>query len=158
MTRHKHAQTGLVIPPLPQLWLTATLRAFAMLMHIVASTLQMISRRGPVIGTQSTPTDLPRAKTDTQSRETESAVQHDSSQSAHAEQRSYAARPSKHERVLTTLEADIYVRVPRVGGDPVHFRTTRAKRSEPLRGLSGPPPARGMRLLKQLAPNKNAAA
>jgi hypothetical protein len=106
MTRHKHAQTGLVTPSLPQHWLTATLHVFAMLVHLVASTLQMICRRGPVIGTQPTPTDLPQAKTDTQSKETISAAQHRSPiQSAHAEQRSYAARPSKHERMLTTVSS-----------------------------------------------------
>ncbi len=103
MTRHKHAQTGLGIPQLPQHWLTAALRMLAMLVLHVASTLQMKDRRASVNATPTTPLDLPRAKTDTQSKETEIAVQHDSLTSAHAEQRSYAARPSKHERVLTTL-------------------------------------------------------
>ncbi len=41
MTRHKHAQTGLGTPQLPQQWLIAVLRAFAMLVLNVASTLQM---------------------------------------------------------------------------------------------------------------------
>ncbi len=102
MTRHKHAQTGLVTPQLPQLLLTAALRMLAMLVHIVASTLQMIRRRTRVNATRATPTDLPRAKTDTQSKET-NAVQQDSPTSAHPEQRSSAARPSKHERVLTAV-------------------------------------------------------
>ncbi len=70
MTRHKHAQTGLVTPQLPQLLLTAVLRAFAMLVLHVASTLQMIRRREPVNATQPMPTDLPQAKTDTQPKET----------------------------------------------------------------------------------------
>jgi hypothetical protein len=77
MTRHKHAQTGLVTPPLPQHWLTATLRVFAMLVHLVASTLQMICRREAVNVTQPTPTDLPQAKTDTQSQKANNAVQQD---------------------------------------------------------------------------------
>ncbi len=157
MTRHKHAQTGLVTPSPLDPWIDAMLRAFAMLVLHVASTLQMIRRREAVIGTQPMPTDLPRAKTDTQSKETIPAAQHRSHpNSAHAEQRSCAARPSKHGRVLTDLEADIHVRVPREGGDPVLSRKTRARRPEFLRDLSGPPPARGMRLLKQPAPNKNA--
>ena len=42
MTRHKHAHTGLVTPQLPQQWLTAVLRAFAMLVQSVVSTFQMI--------------------------------------------------------------------------------------------------------------------
>ncbi len=78
MTRHKHAQTGLGIPQLPQLLLTAVLRMLAMLVLNVASTLQMKDRRAPVNATPTTPLDLPRAKTDTQPKETETAVQPDS--------------------------------------------------------------------------------
>ena len=65
MTRHKHAQTGLVTPQLPQLLLTAVLRAFAMLVSSVASTLQMRARRLPVIGTRKMPDALPRITSDT---------------------------------------------------------------------------------------------
>jgi hypothetical protein len=75
MTRHKRAQTGLGTPQPRQLWLTAALRALAMFVLHVASTLQIICRRETVIGTQSMPTDLPRAKTDTQSQETNAAQQ-----------------------------------------------------------------------------------
>ncbi len=104
MTRHKHAQTGLVTPQLPQLLLTAVLRAFAMLVLHVASTLQMLCRREAVNATQPTPADLPQAKTDTQQQEPTPAAQHRSPPySAHPEQRSSAARPSKDERVLTTV-------------------------------------------------------
>ena len=74
MTRHKHAQTGLVTPQLPQLLLTAVLRMLAMLVLHVASTLQMIRRRAAVNATQPTPTDLPQAKTDTH-QETNAAQQ-----------------------------------------------------------------------------------
>ncbi len=75
----------------------------AMLVLNVASTLQMIHRRAPVNATPIASLDLPRAKTDTQSKETTPAVQHDSPNSAHAEQARFASRPSKHERVLTAL-------------------------------------------------------
>ena len=76
MTRHKHAHTGLVTPQLPQLLLTAVLRMLAMLVLNVATTLQMIRRRSPVIGTQAMPSALPRETHDT-FKETE-AVQQDS--------------------------------------------------------------------------------
>ncbi len=103
MTRHKHAQTGLGIPQLPQLLLTAVLRMLAMLVLHVASTLQMKDRGASVNATPTMPLDLPRAKTDTQPKETTHAVQPDSLTSAHAEQARFASRPSKHERVLTAL-------------------------------------------------------
>ncbi len=103
MTRHKHAQTGLVTPSPLDHWIDATLHVLAMLVLHVASTLQMIRRRTRVNATRTTPADLPQAKTDTQSKETNSAAQHRSyPQSAHAEQARFASRPSKHERVLTT--------------------------------------------------------
>ena len=77
MTRHKHAQTGLGIPQLPQLLLTAVLRVFAMLVHYVASTLQMIRRHARVNATRAMPTVLPRAKTDTQQQEPQSVAASD---------------------------------------------------------------------------------
>jgi len=102
MTRHKHAHTGLVTPQLPQHWLTAALRVFAMLVHLVASTLQMTRRRAPVIGTQDMPTRLPRETTDTRHKETTPAAKHSSpTHSAHPEQARYACRPSKDERDTT---------------------------------------------------------
>ncbi|RZI82667.1 MAG: hypothetical protein EOP15_19700 [Pseudomonas sp.] len=74
----------------------------AMLVLNVASTLPMTRRRAPVNGTQDMPTRLPRETTDTQSKEPQPAAKHSSpTQSAHPEQRSFAARPSKDERVLT---------------------------------------------------------
>ena len=82
-------------------WIDATLRVLAMLVQNVAATLQMTRRRKPVIGTQAMPSALPRETHDT--RKEQSAVQQDSPlHSAHGEQRSKAARPSNHERVLTT--------------------------------------------------------
>jgi hypothetical protein len=65
MTRHKHTHTGLVTSSLSQLLLTAMLRALAMLMSNVASTLQMIIRRCPAIGTRAMPADLPGETSDT---------------------------------------------------------------------------------------------
>jgi len=102
MTRHRHAQTGLVTPSPLDRWIDATLRVFAMLVLNVAATLQMIVRRGPVIGTQPMPSDLPRKTRDTH-KEQHAVPQDSSLNSAHGEQRSSAARPSNHERVLTTL-------------------------------------------------------
>ena len=112
MTRHKHAHTGLVTPQLPQHWLTAALRVFAMLVLNVASTLQMTRRRDPVIGTQDMPSRLPRETTDTPSKETNPAVQPDSSPKAlilrdrmHDVRTAELPRAivSKDEGVLTTL-------------------------------------------------------
>jgi len=99
----------------------------AMLVHIVASTLQMICRRCSVIGTQATPTDLPKAKTDTQHQEPNLAVQPDSPQSAHPEQRSKAARPSKDERLLTEArQAMAQHREPHTKASP-SLRSSRRK-------------------------------
>ena len=111
MTRHKHARTGLGIPQLPQHWLTAVLRMLAMLVHNVASTLQMICRHDPVIGTQATPADLPQAKTDTQLKETPPAANPSSPKALNLRDRRHTARTadipraivSKDEGVLTTL-------------------------------------------------------
>ena len=128
MTRHKHAHTGLVTPQLPQHWLTAALRMLAMLVHNVGSTLQMTRRRTRVNATRTTPTDLPREPTDTQSKETPSAAKHSSSpHSAHPEQRSKAARPSKGERVLTEAgQALAQHREPHIKAPP-HPRSSRRK-------------------------------
>ena len=77
MTRHKHAQTGLVTPQLPQQWLTAVLRAFAMLVLNVVSTFQMNRRHARVNATRAMPTVLPRAETDNQQQETQSVAASD---------------------------------------------------------------------------------
>ena len=111
MTRHKHAHTGLVTPQLPQLWLTAVLRMLAMLVLHVASTLQMICRRDPVIGTQAMLSDVPKAKTDTQHKETPPAANPSSPKALNLRDRRHTARTadipraivSKDEGVLTTL-------------------------------------------------------
>jgi hypothetical protein len=102
MTRHKHAHTGLVTPQLPQHWLTAALRVFAMLVHLVASTLQMPRRLIRVNATRAAPTVLPRETNDTQDQEITPAAEHSSpTQSAHPEQARYAGRSSKDERDTT---------------------------------------------------------
>ena len=101
MTRHKHAQTGLVTPQLPQQWLTAVLRAFAMLVQSVVSTFQMI--RLNVTRDWHTPDDeaaLPRVTNDTQSQETKPAAQH-RSPIALILSSTQSVRPSKDEGVLT---------------------------------------------------------
>ena len=96
---HAH---GFGTPSHSQLWLTAMLRTFVELVLNVVSTLPMIRRRGPVIGTQVMPAALPRETNDILKEQ--QAVQQDSSlDSAHGEQRSFAARPSNHERVLTNV-------------------------------------------------------
>ena len=102
MTRHIHAQTGLVTPQLPQLLLTAVLRAFAMLVHYVASTLQMKQLR-PKRDWHTTDDEvaLPRVKTDTQQQET-IAVPHDGP-IALILSSTLRVRPSKDEGVLTTV-------------------------------------------------------
>ena len=77
MTRHKHAHTGLVTPSPLDRWIDATLRAFAMLVHYVASTLQMRARRLPVIGTRTMPDALPRVTSDTQQQEPQTVAASD---------------------------------------------------------------------------------
>jgi len=101
MTRHKHAQTGLVTPSPLDRWIDATLRAFAMLVHYVASTLEMI--RLNVTRDWHTPDDeaaLPRVTNDTQSQETKPAAQH-RSPIALILSSTQSVRPSKDEGVLT---------------------------------------------------------
>ena len=77
MTRYKHAQTGLVTPSPLDRWIDATLCVFAMLVHYVASTLQMIRRHDRVNATRAMPVVLPRAKTDTQQQEPQSVAASD---------------------------------------------------------------------------------
>ncbi|MDP3495444.1 MAG: hypothetical protein Q8R82_20240, partial [Hyphomonadaceae bacterium] len=91
---------GLVIPPLPQLLLTAVLRVFAMLVSNVVSTFQMRARRLPVIGTRMMPDALPRVKTDTIK---DPAAANHRSPIALILSSARSARPSKDEGVLTTL-------------------------------------------------------
>ncbi len=98
MTRHKHAHTGLVTPSPLDRWIDATLRAFAMLVHYVASTLQMIRRPDRVNATRAMPAVLPRAKTDT-TKETV-AVPRDSPLALILSS-TLRVRPSKDEGVLT---------------------------------------------------------
>ena len=65
MTQHKHAYTGLVTRSPLDRWIDAMLRVFVMLVQSVVSTLQMIRRRPPVIGTQAMPASLAGEKSDT---------------------------------------------------------------------------------------------
>ena len=139
-------------PSLPQLWLAAMLRAFVELVHNVVATLRMKPLR-PLRDwhTEMTEASLPREKTDTD-QETELAVPPDSPQSAHAEQRSKAARPSKHERVLTPVSQEHHgsgplVRVPRKGGGPVLLSKQPRKAPRIPARHSGSPHSRGTRRL-----------
>ena len=83
----------------------------AMLVHNVASTLQMICRRTRVNATRAAPADLPQAKTDTQSRETRPAANPSSPKALILRDRRHTVRTaeihraivSKDEGVLTTL-------------------------------------------------------
>jgi hypothetical protein len=108
MTRHRHAQTGLVTPSPLDRWIDATLRVFAMLVLNVASTFQMKQLRPK--RDWHTPDDeaaLPRMKID--NLKEQHAVPQDSFlNSAHGEQRSSVARPSNHERVLTAPSPSIH--------------------------------------------------
>ena len=98
MTLVQTRANGFGTPSLPQLLLTAMLRMLAELVQSVCSTLQMIRRRSPVIGTRETPPSLPRGTSDT-NQETFTA-QHRSPLAL------MLRRPkavSKHEGVLTIV-------------------------------------------------------
>ena len=75
MTRHKHAQTGLVTPSPLDHWIDATLRVFAMLVLNVVSTIRMRLRRPAVNATRQMPQPLPGSKTDIQQQELIAAQQ-----------------------------------------------------------------------------------
>ncbi len=75
MTRHKHAQTGLVTPSPLDRWIDATLHVLAMLVLNVASTIRMRLRRPAVNATRQMPQPLPGSKTDTQQQELIAAQQ-----------------------------------------------------------------------------------
>ena len=169
MTRHKHAQTGLVIPPLPQLLLTAALRMLAMLVLNVASTFRMKARRAPVNATPTTPRDLRQRTTDTQQQETRPAVQHDSP-IALILRSAAELRVSKDEGVLTTPSVSLGSR------QAIHLPQCSAlmEATQRITATKGnlPPPVRstgggGLRALARKTegaapyartPNKNAAA
>ncbi len=80
MTQARTRANGLVIPSLPQLWLTAMLRAFVELVQSVVSTLRMNWFR-PARDWHTCEKDavLPQGTNDTQLKETNLAVPQDSS-------------------------------------------------------------------------------
>ena len=169
MTRHKHAHTGLVTPQLPQLLLTAVLRAFAMLVSIVASKLQMRPRRLPVIGTRKMPDALPRVTSDT-IKETQSVaasdtpIMHPTPACHPGSAKRYpgpihpVGRTSQWLPALRFAAAGMTpraiakdgsgpkVRVPGEGRGPVLFRQKRAKRTESLCAKPRPRRLPGMRV------------
>jgi hypothetical protein len=130
MTRHRHAQTGLVTPQLPQLLLTVVLRVFAMLVSSVASTLRMRLRRPAVNATRQMPQSLPRMKID-KFKEQHAAQHRSSLNSAHGEQRSSAARPSNHERVLAAPSPSVSL-----APQAIHLPLLRMGRQTLLRGIA----------------------
>jgi len=101
MTRHKHAHTGLVTPPLPQLLLTAALHLFAMLASNVASTLRMCFRRPVVNATRPTSHALPGERSDIQQQEPNQVAASDNCPVALMVSSTQSVRPSNHEGVFT---------------------------------------------------------
>ncbi len=74
---------------------------FAILMSEIASTLQIITRRPPIIGTWEMPAGLPGETSDTQQQETETAVPSSQPTQALMVSSTRSVRPSNHEGVLT---------------------------------------------------------
>ena len=153
MTRHKHAQTGLVTPSPLDRWIDAMLRVFAMLVFHVVSTIQMCARRPVVNATRQMPNALPRMTGDT-IQETHLAAQ-PRSPIALIVSSERSSRPSNHEGVLTTVSHTHHgsgppVRIPREGGDPVLLKQeAREAPGIPLRLLD--PRLRGECVLRKRA-------
>ena len=101
MTRARNHANGVRSPSLPQLWLTAMLRAFVELVLNVASTFRMKARCSSVNATPTTPRNLPARTTDTQSKETNPAAQHHRPIALMVSS-TQSVRPSNHEGALTT--------------------------------------------------------
>ena len=100
MTRARNHANGVRSPSLPQLWLTAMLRAFVELVLNVASTFRMKARRSPVNVTPTMPHNLP-ARTTATHQET-NAAQQSSPPIALILRSAAKLRVSKDEGVLTT--------------------------------------------------------
>ena len=138
------------------------LRVLAMLVLNVAATLQMIRRRGPVIGTQAMPSDLPRETHDT--LKDQHAVQQDSRQALMLSS-TRSVRPSKHEGVLTTVSHTSPSPSVSLTTSAIHlsrlrrWRTERETSSTCEAGGGGSPRLRGeTEGALRPTPNKNAAA
>jgi hypothetical protein len=121
--------------------LTAVLRAFAMLVLNVASTLQMIRRRPAVNATRQMPAALPQAKTDTH-QETIAAQQ--SSPIALILRSAAKLRVSKDEGVLTTPSVSLgsrqAIHLPQSsigGGNRAPVRATKGNLPPPVRSTGG---------------------
>ncbi len=167
MTRHKHTHTGLVTPQLPQLLLTAVLRVLAMLVSSVRSTLQMIIRRPPVIGTQAMPADLPRETSGTHQETqpvatTDALLAHPTTCHPGSAQRypgtiHQVGRASRWLPALRFAAAGMTplviaqegsgssIRAPREGGDPALLSKQARKVPRVPSGHSGFPPSRETR-------------
>src|SRR6185369_10784091 len=70
----------------------------------VASTLRMIRRREAVNATRATPADLPQAKTDTQSKETNPAAQHRSPIALILRDRMHTVRTAELSRAIVSKD------------------------------------------------------
>lgn len=102
------------------------LRVLVELVRNVVSTLQMLRRRPPVIGTQAMPVDLPGAKSDT-NQETNPVAARDNDPTALILKSAAKLRVSKNEGALTarTTSTESLGLVPRisvssVSGIPAH--------------------------------------
>src|SRR5690349_20164123 len=104
MTQARTRANGLVTPSLPQLWLTAMLRAFVELVLNVVSSLRMGPSRLPAeCHSDVPPQALPEENNDIQQQETNAAVPQDSSIALMVSSMAKAMRPSNHEGVLANL-------------------------------------------------------
>jgi hypothetical protein len=114
MTPVQTRANGLVIPPLPQLWLTAVLRLLVELVLRVVSKLRMNRRRPAECHSDATPTALPVMKNDTQ-QETQTS---DRRAPARQSTRSVEEAAAHDDPTIIILGSGPPVRVPRESGDP----------------------------------------
>ena len=126
MTPVQTRANGLVIPPLPQLWLTAVLRMLVELVRNVAL-LFMTNKQHPARDwhTDDDVAPIMMMTNDIIIRKPDPVAASDTSPIAlMVSSAAKAARPSNHERVLAGIRhqpsgSGPLVRVPREGGDPV---------------------------------------
>jgi len=132
MTRHKHTRTGLVTPSPLDRWIDAMLRLLAMLVHNLASTLQMIRRPDRVNATRDLPAGLPRETSDTD-QETHAAQYR--SPIALMLRSAAKLRVSKQAGVLTIVSPSPSPSVS-LAPQAIHLPLLRRWRQERLRGIA----------------------
>ena len=146
MTRHKHTRTGLVTPSPLDRWIDAMLRLLAMLVHNLASTLQMIRRPDRVNATRDLPAGLPRETSDTD-QETHAAQYR--SPIALMLRSAAKLRVSKHAGVLTIVSHTAPSPSVSLAPQAIHlpllrrWRTRRGTSSTAAGGGGGSPRLRG---------------